>query len=729
LIAAWYSELGNWIALVEVIIGLGFIIFVHELGHFLVAKLCGVKCEKFYLGFDIGGLKLWKYRRGETEYGIGILPLGGYVKMLGQEDNPARLRAEIERARQQPGAAAADSVGDRQSQTPLSQRERGEYATAAEVDAARQALFDPRSYLAKSVPQRMAIISAGVVMNLIFAFVLAVFAFLLGVRQLTCDIGSVLPGEGAWRADLRVGDKVLEVAGRPVATFEDMTEAITLGDIEHGIPLLVHRPGVKDPVHIEVKAAEAAGRPRIGVGSSSSTTLYHVGIAAWPGTPAAAADPPFQLGDKIVKLDNRPVEGYAQIHSYLGAHAGQPLVVTIERKPPKKGLRAGDAQVKQLSIRMAPNPMRWLGLVMEMGPISAVQADSPAAATGIEPGDVIRTIDGQPVADPMTLPQLLAGRQGRTVKLGIQRGEQTVKEISLTLRQADGLDRSADDDSPVTINSLGLAYRVGNRVRSVAAGSPAADAGLRSGDVLVKATVLPPDDETLKQLRETTKADDLGQAKVEITFDETHRNWPFLTHLFQVNAPGLLPGTLPGTTVVLQWRRGENGEKIETTRPLKPVAAAGWFNPDRGLLLEANTFVQTAKSFREAVRLGADKTLDYALLVYRSIHKVSSGQVSARYFGGPISIFWWAIIAAREGPGNFLLFLTLISANLAVINFLPIPLLDGGHIVLLAWEGIRGKPADERVQLVLTYCGLLLILALMVWVLGLDLHLIARPGR
>jgi len=83
--------------------GLGFVIFVHELGHFLVAKLCGVKCEKFYLGFDIAGLRFCRFRWGETEYGIGILPLGGYVKMLGQEDNPAKLREEMERAKRGEG--------------------------------------------------------------------------------------------------------------------------------------------------------------------------------------------------------------------------------------------------------------------------------------------------------------------------------------------------------------------------------------------------------------------------------------------------------------------------------------------------------------------------------------------------------------------------------------------------------------------------------------------------
>src|SRR5208282_395950 len=96
-----------WFAALEVAIGLGFVVFVHELGHFTVAKMCGVKVEKFFIGFDIGGLKLCSFRRGETLYGIGILPLGGYVKMLGQEDNPAQLRKEMERARQETAGAGA----------------------------------------------------------------------------------------------------------------------------------------------------------------------------------------------------------------------------------------------------------------------------------------------------------------------------------------------------------------------------------------------------------------------------------------------------------------------------------------------------------------------------------------------------------------------------------------------------------------------------------------------
>ncbi len=89
---SWFLDPAHWLIILKVGCGLGFVIFVHELGHFLVAKACGVKCEKFYLGFDIYGLKFCKFQWGETEYGIGILPLGGYVKMLGQDDNPAHGR-------------------------------------------------------------------------------------------------------------------------------------------------------------------------------------------------------------------------------------------------------------------------------------------------------------------------------------------------------------------------------------------------------------------------------------------------------------------------------------------------------------------------------------------------------------------------------------------------------------------------------------------------------------
>ncbi len=154
-----------WI-IVKVAIGLGAVIFVHELGHFLVAKACGVKCEKFFIGFDIGGYKISR-RWGETEYGIGILPLGGYVKMLGQDDDPAHIAEQMKKSQ-----ISAHSPN----------------AVEITGPSGEKYVVDGRSYLAKSVPQRMAIISAGVVMNVIFAFIFATVAYGMGVPYQPCVV-------------------------------------------------------------------------------------------------------------------------------------------------------------------------------------------------------------------------------------------------------------------------------------------------------------------------------------------------------------------------------------------------------------------------------------------------------------------------------------------------------------------------------------------------------------
>ena len=111
--------------------------------------------------------------------------------------------------------------------------------------------------------------------------------------------------------------------------------------------------------------------------------------------------------------------------------------------------------------------------------------------------------------------------------------------------------------------------------------------------------------------------------------------------------------------------------------------------------------------------------------VFQFLRKVGS-QVDPRAMGGPISIAQMAYVYASDGIGSFLLFLTFISANLAVVNFLPIPVLDGGHMVFLAYEGIRGKPPSEKIHVGLMYAGLLFLVGLMVFVFGLDLHLIPR---
>ena len=142
-------------SIIYALLGLGFIIFIHEFGHFAVAKWCRVRVERFSIGF---GPVIWSFMKGETEYALSIIPLGGYVKMLGQDDiDPNQMTSEV-------------------------------------------IAKDPRSYTSKTVPQRMAIISAGVIMNLITGTMMFCGAFLLGLHSMPSVVGGVSPGSPAWAA-------------------------------------------------------------------------------------------------------------------------------------------------------------------------------------------------------------------------------------------------------------------------------------------------------------------------------------------------------------------------------------------------------------------------------------------------------------------------------------------------------------------------------------------------
>ncbi len=356
LVDAWHLL----IVILEVAFALGTVIFVHELGHFAVAKWCGVKCEKFYLGFDIYGLKLFKHQWGETEYGIGILPLGGYVKMLGQDDNPARAADERERSKiHADGPAPVHVEGDPEQ-------------------------LDPRSYLAKSVPQRMAIISAGVVMNVIFAFLFAVVAFGLGVPELACGVSAVRPGEPAWRANIQPGDEIMKINdSEGPLRFRDLMSAVALGDLSTGVEFKIERPGVDKPIFVNVKPDKVNQRlvPTIGVAPPFSTTLDRDPIVDGD-TPAAEVDA-FEVGDTITAVADVPVKTQADIDAQLVLHANEPLAFSVERKT--GGSKEPGDEVKLLQVTVPPRPMRTLGLVMTMGEITAIQDESPAAKAGLRP--------------------------------------------------------------------------------------------------------------------------------------------------------------------------------------------------------------------------------------------------------------------------------------------------------------------------------------------------------
>ncbi len=704
------------VVILEVAFGLGMVIFVHELGHFLVAKACGVKCEKFYLGFDIYGLKLAKFQWGETEYGIGALPLGGYVKMLGQDDNPSRAAAERER-----------------STVHVPHGDLPHEPTEEEVQSTT---LDPRSYMAKSVPQRMAIISAGVIMNVIFAFVMASIAYGLGVRDEACGVSAVMPGEAAWRADLRPGDSFLAInnSGDRQLRFRDLMNAVALCDLEKGIDFLVQREGVEKPFWVNVRPDpdKKRFRPTIGVLSPRTTQLAEKNPAI-KDTPAAATDA-FQAGDQIVQIGDAQIKGYADFVAALARRPDETLKVTVERaeRPAtgektevSKAAKAAETATKRVEVDVPARPMRTLGLVMKMGTITAVQDNSPAKEAGLREGDFITSIGGEAPGDPLRLPDMLRRRAGDTITIEISRqgraGEPEKLSLQVPLREP--MWSSSSDGSlvapgsPVDVPTLGISYRVLNIVDTTEPDSPAARAALQKDGKPADVALLAPGDEIVKaEIIEPEPAEDTPEDEKVVDdakpleFNAESPNWPFFMSQLQ---------WFPmGTKVKLTLADGR-------TTTLEPVDAADWHYADRGFNTSPEFTTAKARSFSEALAMGGRETVDAVLHVYLFLQKLGS-QISIKVLGGPKTIAQAAGNAAYDSVSQLLIFLTLLSANLAVVNFLPIPLLDGGHMVFLILEGIMRRPVSERVQIAFHYAGFVFIISLMLFVLGLDFHIIPR---
>ncbi len=676
-------------------IGLGFVIFVHELGHFVVAKLCGVKCEKFYIGFDfplsIGPLRLpsrlYHVQWGETEYGIGILPLGGYVKMLGQDDNPANAQREADRIRVPKASADGDAATSESSEQPI------------------ETVLDPRSYPAKRVPLRMAIISAGVVMNLIFAVIFAAFAFSAGVPYTPCEVGGTIPGSPAWRNGLTPGDRIVQLGTSSRKSdhlrFDwDLRNAVGMAGDREDLQLVVKKAnGKEESVSVRPMVTRLDGDelPMLGI-EPATTTQLAAKTPVIPGYSASKATPALKGGDRIMAVDGEPIKNPTHLLHILAARAKEPVTLLLERATDSKS----PAQPQQVTTTVPPNYAKRIGLALAVAPISGIQPDSPASQAGLREGDQLISIAGEPIGDPMTLTNRISAHYGKEIEIKVMRNEGGAKaEQSLRITPAtpDSYENTFTVGSPMAIRSLGIVFPLIPRVAEVLKDSPAAKAGLQAGDEI--ATVAFASDDPKR------KPDALINQGKPFALNEA-LTWPFVFDRIQSFGSD--------DTLVLEYRRAN---QLATVR-LKPAVTTETY-ADRGFVFAPLTETRTAESWSEAVVLGLRQTTEDASRVFGFLKKLVSGSISPKNLGGPISIAAVAGAEASQGISRLLMFLTFLSANLAVLNFLPIPALDGGHMVFLLAEGIRGKPVDERMQVALTLAGVACLLGLMIFVFALDI--------
>jgi regulator of sigma E protease len=714
-LASW---LFSWIVVwIGVAAGLTFVIFVHELGHFLVAKACGVKCEKFYVGFDFFEFKipftpwkiprsLFKFQWGETEYGIGSLPLGGYVKMLGQDDDPRNAEAEAAKIRAGVPSEASEALAHPHPGHP-------EEAVAAKTTEGKTILLDPRSYPAKPVPARMAIISAGVIMNLIFAVVLAAAAYKLGVEEMPAIVGSTSPGGAAWVRGIQPGSKI-----RQFGEKGEPNEFLRFGDIRttailnsgHSVSFLVRSPSGEDKWYeVEPKQdPKSKLPPMIGIGPPHKPEIEIFPEAAThlnPQVPSTAT--PLKDFDRVIEAGGQKVTSGADLTTIFAQNPIGPLDVKIERRPRTKSGQPIESPAQQpevFDVQLQEKPMRELGLSMKIGPIVAIQENSPAAKADLQIGDVIVEVNGQPVGDPLSLSQRLTPKPGEnsTVSLVVER-KGTRRPVNLAAH-APLQSSTYMPMNPTAVEPIGVAIDVTLEVAAVVDDGPAAKAGLLSGDVITHVEYIWNDKAVGEML---SKAARLNLTE-KIELGPKKASWPVVVYSLQ--------RVYPDTKIKLTWTRA--GKTMSAV--MLPRDSATYFDDARGIVLYPDFRERTAKSFGEAAVLGFREARDQLMQVLTILHRLVTARLSPTNLSGPFGIIGFAGAVAKQGPSALLLFLTMLSANLAVLNFLPIPALDGGHMLFLSAEAVRGKPVDERLQIRLTVAGVVCLLSLMVFATAMD---------
>ena len=154
---------------------------------------------------------------------------------------------------------------------------------------------------------------------------------------------------------------------------------------------------------------------------------------------------------------------------------------------------------------------------------------------------------------------------------------------------------------------------------------------------------------------------------------------------------------------------------------LASKASGDAFAVHRGFRFEPFQRIQRADSWSSAFGLGLRFTGRKFYQVLEMVKKLVTGQWSPKFLGGPVAIATIAGREANQGATRLLLFLTFLSVNLAILNFMPVPALDGGHMVFLTIEGITGKPVKESVQVALTMVGVMLLLTMIVLVTFNDI--------
>ena len=695
----------SFLRIVYVVLGFSLIITLHELGHFVVARACSVKCLAFSLGIgprmlgwrkgvgltfgadpydpdkvkekeekDVSAEKKLEHMEaatthsdlpqsateaehsaeiGNCDYRISWLPLGGYVRMLGQDDmDPTKISN------------------------------------------------DPRAFNRRPIWQRMCIVSAGVIMNIIFAAVAfsIIFSPGIGIDFPPAQLGQVVYNSPAWKAGLKMGDTITRIDGqRPPGKFVEFTDvmiasALSSGKDKIGLDYIPAGGSKADVKHVDILPEVNPGTGFLAIGAESLPGMKINGSGEdyskmTPATKNTTELSKVRTGDEIVAADGIDVrddsshiyagnEGYLKLYNHVQEMNGAPVKLTLENRKDKSLPSEEITLTPRLEPRAgAKGTPAVMGLVPRLVLGEPGSRWSPAAAAGIKDGDIVLQVGDRtnPTADQFI--DAVASNPGRTMDIVVRRDGQTVT-LHATPKLTNGKGML---NVPVSQNLETTAFMP-------AVKNPELD------DVAEDATIASVD----------------GQKVSE---------W------LDVYAIARQHGA-PGKTLAVTFHsaKGDVTKQLELGSD-ELAALQNEMQYMLGIQLENRTQTQVAANTFGAVEMGMNHTKKFILQVYMTLAGLVRQTVSPSNLHGILGITKVGYDMQQRGIVWLWYVLALVSVNLAVANFLPLPIVDGGLFLLLILEKIRGKPLSLKIQSAIQVVGIVLLAGLFLFVTWNDIGL------
>ena len=605
-----------------VIFFFGFCIFIHELGHFLVAKWRGLHIIAFSIGFK----KIWGFKHNGVDYRIGCIPCGGYVDL-------------------------------------------------PQIDATGEPKDENGNPLPRAKPiDKILTAAAGPLFNILFGIVLGTAVWIWGVPETTphmnqIEVKNIYKYSPEYKAGLRQGDIITAINGKSFnATWNDFVRDIffTVGKVTLDV-----KRGDKNLKITYMPKPNEIKTPREKIAYPFFSPIIPLQCSIVPGSLAEKAG--MKSGDIITKVDGKRVTGLNEFDTLLRNNRGEPLNFTVKRD-------GKEVEIKGLKPIIHSTGRRQIGiglgyvLVGQIDTVKNLQAANKTTSSKdteaslikdntFKPGDQILKVGSSPLGTPGTINDIIYESEEKPVTFLLKRGKKDQVNVTAIFP----LDSSKDKKT----SSISIKYKYNEHqicASMVLPGSPAEKAGLKEYDKLLKINGQP-----------VTTAQNFIKA---------------------VN-------DAQGKPITLEIERNAKISTVTIT-PEESYALG-----DIGIQMTWSAHPSPWEQFVKVIDM-----------TYKSLRGIVSrnSTLKARHLSGPIGIFrGLAMTYYHGGLMKAIALLVLITYSLAILNIMPLPVLDGGHIVLAVIEQIRGgKPMPAKLIQPVFVIFIVFLMSMMLYVSFFD---------